>query len=70
MNSTERAPQIGYWWCFCCEHDLYEIETQADIDEVLATREHNNSRVWETRDDALMELVGKVITDEEIAARP
>lgn len=56
-ESEIREPRIGYWWCFCCEHDLYEIRTEADVQEVLATREYHKSRVWQTEADALKELV-------------
>src|SRR5215472_10310389 len=71
LASEVRLPRIGYWWCFCCEHDLWEIKTQQDVEDVLGEREYFNIRVWETRADALMELIGKPdATDEEIAERP
>jgi hypothetical protein len=56
ISSADRKPEIGYWWCFCCECDLYEIRSQDDIDEVNSTREYHNSRVWETEEAALLEL--------------
>jgi hypothetical protein len=56
VDEWNREPRIGFWWCFCCEKDLCKIETEADVKEVLDTREYHNSRVWETREAALSTL--------------
>jgi hypothetical protein len=56
MNSTERKPQLGFWWCFCCECDLYEITSDDDILEIESARSYKATHVWETKEDAIAEL--------------
>jgi hypothetical protein len=32
-------PKIGYFYSYCCLFDLYKIETQEDLDDILESLE-------------------------------
>jgi hypothetical protein len=46
--------QIGQWYSFCCEHDLYQLQTLDDVKEAASTLEWSaGAGVWETLEEAL-----------------
>ena len=68
-ESATQEPKIGYWWCFCCQEDLYEIKSEEDIAHIKRDREYSNPRVWKTKDDAIIELAADAgCTIQEIEA--
>lgn len=51
--------RIGQWWTLCCHEDLWQIENEsdlADIVEMLTDAEPPTPTVWETKLDALAEI--------------
>jgi hypothetical protein len=55
-------PQIGYYYAECCLLDLYKIETQEDLEDVLSRVESNNEvgqlMIFATLDEAVKKLRG------------
>ena len=45
-------PEIGHWYFFCCEHDLYQIENAEDIEEVMRD-DVVNYQVFASKESAL-----------------
>ena len=59
MTSKERIPQIGFWECFCCWHDLSCIGHQEIVQQIINDREWHHWRVWETEQQAIEELLSE-----------
>ena len=56
MKSSEREPQIGLWWTFCCIKDLDTLNTEDEVYNARVYRKSMKIRVWETEDAARAEL--------------
>lgn len=57
----QKIPEIGWWYAECCRQDLYQIETEEDLRDVLkAIKDHNADgftlQVWPTKEEALKVL--------------
>ena len=54
---------VPCWATICCEEDLRCVETQAELDELLAFNEDDGNdlgllyRFWRTKEEALAELI-------------
>jgi hypothetical protein len=56
-DSEWREPRLGYWWTFCCEKDLEEIKSEAQMASIWLDRDLGaGARVWPTKEEALKEL--------------
>lgn len=55
--------EIGCWYAICCLEDLYQIESQGELEEVneLLTDEDFAVRIYETREAALRELIPEAV---------
>jgi hypothetical protein len=63
-------PAIGMWWAPCCLHDLQEITSAEDIEDVLSFIELGPFRgLWPTRQAALMDLLSEE-TSPRVRLRP
>jgi hypothetical protein len=53
--------RIGHWWAECCELDLRQIETPADLAEAheASTRGWLYDGCWETREAALADILSR-----------
>jgi hypothetical protein len=47
--------QIGMWYAACCLHDLYRIDSEAELRDAKEGIPHEG--VWRTLKDALLDLL-------------
>jgi hypothetical protein len=60
--------RVGMWHCMCCIRDLYKIEDEEDLADVLRLGE-NAPMIFETLEDGIRWCLLDAIDDREIAAR-
>lgn len=59
--------KMGKWHTRCCQRELEEIRTQEDIDQIIDDWDDTGIRsheVWETKLEALQEIVTRYKTPE------
>lgn len=61
-QSLGREPRVGDWWSQCCELDLYQIESEDDLqsikDMVNDGDEIGLEGIWSTREEGLKHFEG------------
>jgi len=55
----KKLVKIGMWATRCCHLDLFQIEDQEDLDDVIEDMDGGGLpfRVWKTKKDALLDLI-------------
>ena len=52
--------KIGHYYSYCCELDLYKIESESDINDLVDDMNDDYGlipRIWDTKESALKELI-------------
>lgn len=62
MKLRPEDAEPGHWWAKCCDQDIEQIESQADVDEMLSWANDEDmpfAGVWDTQESALADLTAK-----------